>query len=77
MPLYEYNCPICGKEYEAFRKVDNRLEASHCGVVSSLRISITSRPVILDYYSESLGQRITGPKQKEEVMKTKGVSNAC
>ena len=77
MPLYDYECPVCGKEYEEFRKVENRLEVNHCGAVSKLNISITSRPVILDYYSENLDAVITGPEQKKQVMKAKGVENAC
>lgn len=78
MPLYNYKCSVCKSEFEAFNSVANRHSSYHdgCGGVGEKVISLIARPVIMEYYSESLGAHITGPKQKQRVMREKGVSEA-
>ena len=77
MPIYEYKCEFCGKTWEDFRKISERYKSDCiCGQKATLKIGNISRPVILEYYSENLCTRITGPKQKRDIMRQKGVEEA-
>ncbi len=69
MPVYEYRCGVCGETFEKFRRVDERHEVECCGQKADMLISAVSRPVILDYYNESIDKRITGPKQRDRLYK--------
>lgn len=75
MPLYNYSCPNCKREWEAFASIKNRRVArcTKCGRIGELLISCSSRPVILNYWSENLNAHITGPAQKKRIMKERGV----
>ena len=75
MPLYSYVC-ICGREWDAFHSIEDRdnEKCSHCGISAKRILSFTSKPIIMEYYSESLGAVITGPQQKSRIMKEKNVS---
>lgn len=75
MPIYEYKCAICGEEFEAFHWIADRQKQMHCGEKALLLISKSQgRPVVKEYYSENLDARITGPRQKERIMKERNVS---
>jgi len=40
MPLYDYRCLKCGKEFEQFSKIDNRLEVKcSCGGKTEILMS--------------------------------------
>ena len=69
MPIYEYKCVKCGETFEKFRKVDAQDDVECCGQKADKLISAPSRPVILDYYNESIDRRITGPKQRDALYK--------
>lgn len=75
MPLYEYGCLDCGEEWEAFHTVDTRKEeyCVYCGEKAKLFVSKTARPVIHEYYSENLDAIVTGPGQRKELMRAKGL----
>lgn len=74
MPTYEYKCNICGERFEGIRSVSDRHNQKHCGVIANLIISPSQgKPVVKGYYSENLDAYITGPKQKERIMKQRGV----
>ena len=75
MPIYEYGCPACEEEWEAFHSIDTRKE-EYCVICerqANLLISAGARPIIEDYYSESLGAVVTGPKHRKELMRAKGL----
>lgn len=78
MPTYDYHCYDCGIEWEAVHKVNEReLEyCDECGKQAGRYITMTGRPVILEYYSENLNAHITGPNHRKEVMRQKGVEEA-
>lgn len=78
MPLYNYKCKSCGVEFEAFNTVSDREMSLHgCGGFGEKVLSPIARPVIMEYYSESLGGYVTGPRQKQRLMREKGVSEAA
>jgi len=75
MPSYEYVCPKCSHEWEAIHRVDARLneKCTFCGTKAKILISATARPVTYEYFSENLDAKITGPKQRREIMKRKNM----
>ncbi len=76
-PIYEYECSRCGLVWEAYHHVDDREEETClCGKRAKKRLSVTAHPVVYEYFSESLNAHITGPKQKQEIMKRLNVSEA-
>lgn len=79
MPLYNYHCDNCGRDLELFNTVENRERAlcGSCGNNARKVLSSIARPVIMEYYSESLDAYITGPRQKQRLMKAKGLSEAA
>lgn len=76
MPLYDYRCYSCGREWEAFQRLDDRYdEICECGntpeiIIKPLRV----KPQIMDYFDEHLDAKITGPAQRRKIMKEKGLS---
>ncbi len=78
MPLYDYNCRECGdtERYISLQDVDKRIRCK-CGKKMTRLVSTASRPVILGYWSDNLQHMITGPKQKQEVMKKRHVLEKC
>ncbi len=71
MPLYEYECKKCGKIKEEFFYVKDMAKKIKCECGDSMDkiISMHTRPVVLDYYDETLGARVTGPKQQKRLMR--------
>jgi hypothetical protein len=45
-----------------------------CNDPATRQLAPPARPVVYEYYSESLDEMITGPAQKARIMKQKGVS---
>ena len=75
MPMYEYFCEDCMREWEAYHIVEERNnERCRCGKPAGRTFHLSAKPVIYDYYSEGLGEFITGPRHKSEVMKRKNLS---
>ena len=75
MPLYEYRCPDCKDEWEAYHKVDVRMEeyCTTCTTKAEILMSTPSTPVVYEYYSEQLDSVVTGPKHKKQLAKSKGL----
>jgi len=72
--MYDYWCE-CGRDWESFNTIEKREdELCICGRKAYRRFRINAKPVVLSYYSESLGANITGPRQKSQIMKEKNVS---
>jgi len=69
MPIYEYKCGKCQRQWEEFRRVEDREYMSCCGRPAQRVFSPVSRPVILDYYNESIDKHITGPQQRDKIYK--------
>ncbi|MDE2227274.1 MAG: zinc ribbon domain-containing protein [Patescibacteria group bacterium] len=76
MPLYRYGC--CNKEWENHRSINNRTNerCPLCGGKAVIIITGTQRPQCHEYYSMALNARITGPKQKKQLMKKLNVEEA-
>lgn len=74
MPLYEYKC--CGQTWDAFHEVPYRdcEVCDTCGKTAKRIFAPPSKPVVMEYYSEALDSKITGPKQKSRLMKERNVS---
>ena len=69
-PLYDYRCDFCKKTWEGSHKVDERFDEKCCDKSATIVISPTrTKPVILEGYNVGIGEYITGPKQKREMMK--------
>ena len=74
MPLYEYTCLICGRQYEEFHHVDERNSSVCCQKTAQKLISKSQgKPVVLEYFSENANAHFTGPKQRERVLKDKNL----
>lgn len=75
MPIYVYKCPDCKHMWENMRRINDRTneECGACKVKAAIVITAPARPVVYDYYSENLGAYVTGPKQKKELMRKKGM----
>ena len=76
MPLYEYKCEKCKREWEKTHKVSDRHYEYCCGEKAKLLVSKLARPVIYEYFSENLNANITGPAQKKRLMKEKNMREA-
>lgn len=77
MPLYEYKCS-CGNHWDAFHSIEFRdSETCECGLKADRVWAFPQgRPVVYEYFSENLDAQITGPRQKQRVMKEKDVSES-
>ena len=75
MPVYRYRCNKCIDTWENFRNISDRKEevCGRCGDQAEIVITSIAKPVIYDYYSESLGAYVTGPKQKRDIMRIKNL----
>lgn len=76
MPSYEYFCAHCEKRYEAYHAVAERDNETCCGHPAFRMLSVPAKPVVCEYYSESLGAHITGPRHRDRVMKEKNISES-
>ena len=73
-PTYDYYCD-CGREWEEWNTIDARnYQKCSCGRLAKRKMTLNSKPIVLNYYSEGLGEFITGPKHKARVMKEKNLS---
>ncbi len=76
-PIYDYYCE-CGNEWEAFHSIEDRLnEICACGKKASRKLTLSSRPVVYEYFSENLNAHITGPKQKQRILREKNISEVA
>ena len=73
MPLYVYECADCSTGWENFHPVCQRNTeiCPDCDKNADIVIQAGLKPVRMDYYSENLNARITGPEQKRRLMKEK------
>ena len=77
MPLYDYNCKKCSKTWEASHSIEQRKDEYCCKLVADLVITGTkSRPVILEGYNQGIGEYITGPAQRRQMMKKHNLEEA-
>jgi len=75
MPVYDYACQSCGLEWEAYHEIEERnSEWCDCGELAKRIYFMNGKPVVYEYYSENLGARITGPAQRQRLMKEKDLS---
>lgn len=73
MPLYSYEC--CGKVWDSFHTVEEREHevCKFCGKNANKVISNRAKPIVYNFFSRSLGQHVTGRKQRYALMKEKGL----
>lgn len=78
MPMYEYACS-CGNNYDAHHSVDTRDDevCPDCGFKPERVFSVVGRPVVYEYFSESLNERVTGPRQKARLLREKNLSEVA
>jgi len=76
MPVYQYKCKKCPREWEAFHKVSQRKSEKCCGKGAEIVIAPASKPVVCEYFSEAMNVRITGPRQRAEHMKKNNLAFA-
>lgn len=75
MPIYTYTCKACVRDWEAFHSIVTRGDelCTSCGSPAIQTIENVARPIILGYYSDALGEHITGPKHLKRTMEAKDV----
>lgn len=78
MPMYDYECKECNKDWINFHVVDERGdEKCPCCKGEAIRlISSGPKPVVYNYYCDGIGAQITGPEQRAKLMKKKGLADA-
>ena len=75
MPIYDYE--HCGQIWEGFNTIDERnMELCSCGEHATIVIRNSARPVIYEYYDTGLGAQVTGPKQRQKIMRAKGLEES-
>lgn len=73
MPMYDYECS-CGLFWEEYNDIENRdKEMCACGLHAKRIFKLNAKPIVLEYYSEGLGERVTGLKHKARIMKEKNL----
>ena len=72
MPIYPYRCNVCERKWDNFHNIADMDNETCCGSKAIREIGVTARPVIMDYYDNGLGENVTGPKHRAELMKSKG-----
>ena len=73
MPIYEYRCHTCGREWETVRSLAERDSEACCKETAVRKISLPAKNHWLNYYSPELGQTITSPAQRSAVERDLGV----
>jgi putative FmdB family regulatory protein len=77
MPLYDFKCLSCGKEFESFKKVAEkdlqRCEEQDCRGKTKTLITQNGGFRYEDGYDSDLGENITGPAQRAKIMKDRGL----
>lgn len=79
MPLYDYNCQSCTKDFEAFQFINDRHSQTcpDCGVLAELQITYGSRVrTFSPYWDDNIDSEpvyFESKRQKKEYMKAKGV----
>ena len=76
MPMYDYLCTYCSKDYnDIFMHLDekDRAMCPSCGAFMVSQITIRSAPQFYEGYDEQLDAYLTGPKQKQRILKEKGL----
>jgi len=78
MPLYNYHCDNCGSDVVRFNTVENR-EHMTCDCGSPMRklLSHIAKAVVYEYWSENLNAHVTGPKQKQRLMRERNVKEVA
>ena len=77
MPAYDYECEACGSKFEESRMIADRLNAiCKCGSKPLLIAANLVSIVAYEYYDHALGERITGPAHKQQIMDAKGLIEA-
>lgn len=75
MPLYDYLCVSCNKEWENFHSIKDRdSELCKCGKKAQqvMRPSKTG-DISYNYYDNALGMQITSPEQRKKEIKKAGL----
>ena len=76
MPMYDFKCLNCEMEFEAFFPVKYK-DTGSCPYCLSRDteslITIRSAPQFYEGYDEQLDAYLTGPKQKQRILKEKGL----
>jgi len=75
MPIYNYYCPECKKEWEAFHTVNERHNEKCCNKNPDIIITSFSKNQVqcCDYYDHGLGERVTSPGHRKRLMKERGL----
>ena len=79
MPIYDFECPKCGKKQEGIAKVDETL---HCVCGGTLKRLMPSSHGInmgvgaYGYYDDNLQAYVSTNRQRRELMRRQGVSEA-
>lgn len=73
MPLYTYK--HCDKIWETSRLIKDRdnVHCQLCGQKADKLVDEIRRPIFMEYFDEGLGTQVTGPKQRQRIMKSKGL----
>lgn len=73
MPIYEYYCKKCQREWETVVPIAARDAQTCCEHIARRKVSVPAKNHWLNYFSPELGQHITSPAQREKVERELGV----
>lgn len=75
MPLYDYKCDFCNKEWENVHSIkDRENEQCACGEKAQLVMRpSTTGSITYNYYDNALDMQITSPEQRKREIKKAGL----
>jgi Zn-finger nucleic acid-binding protein len=79
--IYEYRCPVCRAELEAYNAIEERRTHApyHCGVQTEIEIRTAPKGYVdnmEEYICPVTRQGVTTRRQRNEIMKREGLIDA-
>ena len=76
MPLYTYK--HCDTIWETSKLIKDRNDefCKTCGSRADKLVDEIRRPIFMEYYDEGLGQQVTGPNQRQRLIREKGLEES-
>lgn len=77
MPVYNYSCSVCKKEWEGSNTIAERYNEFCCKKQANKIIAVpgskVAEPVVYNYFCEGSGEYVTGRKQRDEMLKRRNL----
>jgi len=78
MPIYDFNCPQCGKVDDVYSKMDEREKVHSCGSTMTrlLSMQVNCNPDLQPYLDDNLGENpvyIRSRRHQRDELKRRGL----